>query len=68
MSYQEIASVTKMTEAAVKTRLHRAREMLSEHVAGGALRPPDEEDEKEFVLPPMTTDSHLSRHGAVVRS
>jgi RNA polymerase sigma-70 factor (ECF subfamily) len=33
MSYDEIAKTTQMSEAAVKTRLHRAREMLSEHVS-----------------------------------
>lgn len=32
MSYAEIGQVTGMSEAAVKTRLHRAREMLSEHL------------------------------------
>ena len=68
MSYQEIASITKMTEAAVKTRLHRAREMLSEHVAGGGVVRPPEEDEKEFVLPPIKTDSRLSRHGVAAHS
>ena len=68
MSYQEIAQITKMTEAAVKTRLHRAREMLSEHVVGsGAVRPPDEDD-KEFVLPPMKSDLRLSRDGLVAHS
>ena len=46
MSYEEIAKTTRMTTAAVKTRLHRAREMLSEHVASsGAVRPPDDEEE-----------------------
>lgn len=68
MSYLEIAQITKMTEAAVKTRLHRAREMLSEHVAGsGAVRPPDGDD-KEFVLPPMKGDLRLSRDGLVAHS
>ena len=68
LSYQEIAAITKMTEAAVKTRLHRAREMLSEHVTvNGATRLPGEDD-KEFVLPPVTTDSRLSRHGAAAHS
>jgi len=35
MSYDEIAKTTHMSEAAVKTRLHRAREMLSEHMTQG---------------------------------
>jgi RNA polymerase sigma-70 factor, ECF subfamily len=39
MSYEEIAEATKMSVAAVKTRLHRAREMLAEHVESeGGLR------------------------------
>lgn len=43
LSYEEIARITKMSEAAVKTRLHRAREMLSEHLSdGGAACTPDE--------------------------
>lgn len=32
MSYDEIARTTSLSEAAVKTRLHRAREMLAQHV------------------------------------
>jgi RNA polymerase sigma-70 factor, ECF subfamily len=40
MSYVEIGQTTHMSEAAVKTRLHRAREMLSEHLAArGTLLP-----------------------------
>jgi RNA polymerase sigma-70 factor, ECF subfamily len=43
LSYAEIAQITKMSEAAVKTRLHRAREMLSEHLNGGDLPAPSVE-------------------------
>ena len=39
LSYQEIAEVTKMTEAAVKTRLHRAREMLAGQIRDGSVSP-----------------------------
>jgi len=39
LSYEEIAQVAKLSEAAVKTRLHRAREMLSDHLAGGGAHP-----------------------------
>jgi RNA polymerase sigma-70 factor (ECF subfamily) len=45
LSYQEIAEITKMSEAAVKTRLHRAREMLSDVMkGGGATQTPEEHD------------------------
>jgi RNA polymerase sigma-70 factor, ECF subfamily len=43
LSYAEIAQMTKMSEAAVKTRLHRAREMLSEHLNGIDLPAPTDE-------------------------
>ncbi len=39
MSYDEIGEITRMTQAAVKTRLHRAREMLGEHLANEGGRP-----------------------------
>jgi RNA polymerase sigma-70 factor, ECF subfamily len=39
LSYQEIARVTKMSEAAIKTRLHRARDMLADQMRGDGLAP-----------------------------
>jgi RNA polymerase sigma-70 factor (ECF subfamily) len=68
LSYQEIAEVTKMSEAAVKTRLHRARAMLSEHVTGdGALRPPDDE-QRGALTRSAEDDRTYARHSLVARS
>ncbi len=68
LSYQEIAEVTKMTEAAVKTRLHRARAMLSEHMTGdGAQRPPDEE-ERGALARTSEADQTYARHSLVAHS
>lgn len=46
MSYQEIAQATGMTEAAVKTRLHRGREMLAEFLPAGAGEPDAQDGQK----------------------
>lgn len=51
MSYEEIARTTSMSEAAVKTRLHRAREMLSEHIGrDGAALPAGESQRPGLAL------------------
>jgi RNA polymerase sigma-70 factor (ECF subfamily) len=65
MSYAEIATVTHMTEAAVKTRLHRAREMLSDHLQGVAFPLPDEEHDALLVPSP---DPAFGRHGLIAKS
>lgn len=39
LSYKEIAEVTRLSEAAVKTRLHRARALLGAHLAGEGTHP-----------------------------
>ena len=52
MSYAEIAEITRMSEAAVKTRLHRAREMLSQHLMGGrSLTESANTDDGQISLP-----------------
>lgn len=39
LSYEEIMAVTRISESALKTRLHRAREMLAEKMRGGRATP-----------------------------
>jgi len=68
LSYQEIAEVTHMSEAAVKTRLHRAREMLSEHItAGGATRTPAE-DSRAPMLTTADSGRSFGRQGLIAHS
>jgi RNA polymerase sigma-70 factor, ECF subfamily len=54
MSYAEISQITRMSEAAVKTRLHRAREMLSEHLNETGLPAASGENGEPTVCPPTT--------------
>ena len=68
MSYEEIAQTTKLSEAAVKTRLHRAREMLSERVEGdGGLLITHEIAADSLDSNPDATHNY-SRHGLVAHS
>ena len=66
MSYDEIAKTTAMSEAAVKTRLHRAREMLSEHVSRTQAKIPSAEQQRQD-LAPVDADS-AARHYLAVHS
>ena len=49
-SYAEIAEIMDATESAVKSRLHRARRILAEKIAPGALAEKDEIGDEEEVI------------------
>ena len=67
-SYAEIAQITKMSESAVKTRLHRAREMLSEHLKGSGFAHLADMQSPESVGTQGDAASSLGRQGLVAHS
>jgi RNA polymerase sigma-70 factor (ECF subfamily) len=64
MSYDEIAKTTAMSQAAVKTRLHRAREMLSEHVTRNGRQVPSGEATRPALA--MSADTEKSGRSCLV--
>ena len=68
-SYREIAETMHMSEAVVKTRLHRAREMLSDHLAAGDGTAKSSTDHGlQPILSTRGGEHKLGIHGAVACS
>jgi RNA polymerase sigma-70 factor (ECF subfamily) len=67
-SYAEIAQITKTSESAVKTRLHRARTMLSEYLMNRGFAQLADMHDPESVSAPADAASSLGRQGLVAHS